>query len=218
MEGQELSMKVLNPQAAGIDIGSRFHMVAVGQDTSQVRKFGVYTADHQELIGYLIEHGITTIAMESTGDYWQTLFNALQEAGFEVLLVNGSQIRNVKGKKTDVLDCLWIQKLHSLGLLSGSFLLNDYLQVLRTFYAHRKYLIEQTSKYCNKMQKVLRLMNVRLDVVVADIMGKSGRAIIEAIIAGERNPNSLALLADGRVKKTKPEIASIFKKQRNKSR
>lgn len=213
MKAQELSMQVLNPHAAGIDVGSRFHMVAVGQNVNHVKKFGVYTSDHQELICYLTEHGVTSVAMESTGDYWQTLFSALQEAGFEVLLVNGGQVRNVKGKKTDVLDCLWIQKLHSLGLLSGSFLLSNYLQRLRTFYSHRKHLIEQTSKYINKMQKALRLMNVRLDVAIDDIMGKSGRRIIDDILAGERDPNNLALLADGRVKKSKQEIAAALEGQ-----
>ena len=152
-------MKIINVHAAGIDIGSRFHMVAIDQNHEHVQKFGVYTDDHEKLIRYLGEHGVTTVAMESTGSYWQTLFNALQKAGFEVLLVNSGHIKNVKGKKTDVIDCMWIQKLHSLGLLSGSFLLSDHLQTLRTYYVHRQYLIEQVSKYINKMQKALRLMN-----------------------------------------------------------
>lgn len=207
MEEERLSMQVINPRSAGIDVGSRMHMVAVDQNIENVRKFGVYTADHQALIAYLREHSITTIAMESTGSYWQTLFDVLQKAGFEVLLVNGAHIKNVKGKKTDVLDCLWIQKLHSLGLLQGSFLLNDYLQTLRTYYMHRQYLIRQASKYINKMQKALRLMNVRLDVVINDITGQSGRAILNAIIGGEREPITLASLANGLVKKSKEEIA-----------
>lgn len=207
MKNEKLSMQVINPNSAGIDVGSRMHMVAVDQCIENVRKFGVYTTDHQALIAYLKEHGITTIAMESTGSYWQTLFDALQKAGFEVLLVNGAHVKNVKGKKTDVLDCLWIQKLHSLGLLQGSFLLNEYLQTLHTYYMHRQYLIRQASKYINKMQKALRLMNIRLDVVLNDITGKSGRAILDAIIRGERDPSRLASLANNMVKKSKEEIA-----------
>ena len=207
MEEEKISMEVVNPKSAGIDVGSRMHMVAVDQKIENVREFGVYTSDHEKLISYLREHDITSIGMESTGSYWQTLFNALQKAGFEVLLLNGSHVKNVKGKKTDVLDCLWIQKLHSLGLLSGSFLLSDYLQTLRTYYAHRQYLIRQSSKYINKMQKSLRLMNVRLDIAINDITGQSGRAILDAILAGERDPVKLASLTNNLVKKSKEEIA-----------
>jgi transposase len=204
---KELLMKIINANAAGIDVGSRSHMVAVNQDVNRVREFGVYTADHEALIVYLKENRIGTVAMESTGSYWQTLFNALQKAGFEVLLVNARYIKNVKGKKTDVIDCMWIQKLHSLGLLQGSFLLSDHLLTLRTYYEHRQYLIEQTSKYINKMQKALRLMNIRLDVAISDVTGKSGRAILEGILNGERDAYKLALLVNTNLKKSKEEIA-----------
>src|SRR6202453_2496552 len=119
MQKKELSLQIVNPYCAGIDVGSRSHFVAVDQDVAKVKEFGVYTKDHLLMIKHLRNAGVTTVAMESTGSYWQTLFNALQAADFEVLLVNGSQTKNVKGKKTDVLDCMWIQKLHSLGLLSG---------------------------------------------------------------------------------------------------
>ena len=115
-------MEMINTHAAGIDIGSRSHFVCVGQKEEQVKEFGIYTKDHEDLIHWLKSEGVTTIAMESTGTYWQTLFASLQESGFEVLLVNARDIKNVKGKKTDVIDCMWIQKLHSLGLLRGSFL------------------------------------------------------------------------------------------------
>lgn len=188
MGKQTATLPVINSQAAGIDIGSREHWVAIDQNKENVRSFGVYTQDHQLLIDHLRQHGITTIAMESTGSYWQTLFNALQQAGFDVLLVGGSQTKNVKGRKTDVIDCLWIQKLHSLGLLSGSFLLSDTLQEFRTYYYHRQHLIEQLATYTHKMQKALRLMNVRLDVAIRDITGKSGLAIMEAILAGNHDP------------------------------
>jgi transposase len=207
MGKQAVTLQVINLHAAGIDVGSRSHVVAVDQNKENVRSFGVYTLDHEQLILYLRQYGITTVAMESTGSYWQTLFNALQEAGFEVLLVGGSQTKNVQGRKTDVIDCMWIQKLHSLGLLSGSFLLSDILQELRTYYYHRQHLIEQISKYTHKMQKSLRLMNIRLDVAIRDITGKSGLAIIEAILSGKRDPHYLASLVDCRMKKSKEEIA-----------
>jgi transposase len=203
---KEISMQIIHSHAAGIDVGSRSHFVAVGQNPEDVSEFGVYTQDHQQLVEWLRGREIITIAMESTGSYWQTLFSALQRAGFEVLLVNGRQIKNVKGK-TDVKDCQWIQRLHSLGLLTGSFLPSDQLEQLRTYQRHRHWLVEQCSKMTNKMQKALRLMNVRLDVAINDIMGKSGQLIIKAILEGNRNGEQLALLADGRVKKSKQEIA-----------
>ncbi len=207
MKKQELSLQVINEHAAGIDIGSRFHMVAIDQLKENVRQFGVYTKDHEQLIDYLHNAGVTSIAMESTGNYWQTLFSVLQQAGFEVLLVSGSQTKNVKGRKTDVIDCMWIQKLHSLGLLSGSFLLSNTIQELRTYYHHRLHLIEQSSMYVQKMQKSLRLMNIRLDIVIRDVVGKSGLNIVEAILAGNRDPKHLSTLVDVRVKKSQQEIA-----------
>lgn len=207
MQEKQLTMQIVNVAAAGIDVGSRKHVVAVDQKIDHVREFGVYTQDHEKMIAYLQEHNISSVAMESTGSYWQTLFSALQQAGFEVLLVNGAHVKNVKGKKTDVLDCLWIQKLHSLGLLNGSFLLSDQLQSLRTYYAHRQCLIKQASRYVNKIQKALRLMNIRLDVVINDITGQSGRAILNAILNDERDPVKLASLTNGLVKKSKEEIA-----------
>jgi len=202
-------MKVIHVHAAGIDVGSRSHYVAVGQDPEDVSEFGVYSRDHQQMIDWLNERSVTTIAMESTGNYWQTLFSALQGAGFEVLLVNGNQIKNVKGK-TDVRDCQWIQRLHSLGLLRGSFLPSADIEKLRHYQRHRNWLVEQCSKMSNKMQKSLRLMNMRLDVALNDIMGKSGRRIIESIIGGERDGEQLASMIDGRVKKSKQEVAAAL--------
>jgi len=202
----QISMEVVHPHAAGIDIGSRSHWVAVDQNPQNVREFGVYTKDHLLLIDYLRSHQITTVAMESTGTYWQTLFNALQSTGFEVILVKGSNTKNVSGRKTDLLDCMWIQKLHSLGLLSASFILSDHMQTLRTYFDHREYLIGQASRYMNKIQKALRLMNIRLDVAISDITGKTGRAIINAILSGNRDSRHLASLADRRIKKSRTEI------------
>jgi hypothetical protein len=154
--------------------------------------------------------GIVTVAMESTGSYWQQLFTILQEYGLNVILVNGRFAKNVKGKKTDVKDCQWIQKLHSLGLLQGSFLPDDDVETLRIYSRHRKNLIENAADYINRMQKALRLMNIRLDNVIRDVTGVSGRTIIEAILEGERDPKKLANLANYRVKKSKEEIAKAL--------
>lgn len=206
------SMPVINPNAAGIDVGSRSHYVAVGQASEDIREFGVYSKDHQAIIDFLKDHQVNTVAMESTGSYWQTLFYALQSAGFEVLLVSGHQTKNVRAK-TDVKDCAWIQKLHSLGLLGSCFLPDEQTAKLRILHRHRSSLIEESSKMVNKMQKALRMMNLRLDVVLNDITGKSGIAIIEAILNGERNGQALAQLTDPRVKKSRGEVADALQGQ-----
>jgi len=203
-------MPVVNPNAAGIDVGGKSHFVAIGQDKKDVREFGVYTDDLHEIAKWLAANGIVTVAMESTGSYWQQLFTILQEYGLNVILVNGRFAKNVKGKKTDVKDCQWIQKLHSIGLLQGSFLPNNDVETLRIYSRHRKNLIENAADYINRMQKALRLMNIRLDNVIRDVTGMSGRAIIEAILNGERDPVKLADLANYRVKKSKAEIAKAL--------
>ncbi|UZR97837.1 IS110 family transposase (plasmid) [Chondrinema litorale] len=194
-------------------VGSRSHYVSIGQSNDDVREFGVYTKDHKEMINWLKDSGITTIAMESTGSYcratsWQTLFTSLQTEGFEVILVSGHDVQNVKGKKTDMLDCTWIQKLHSLGLLRGSYLPDEQTRKLQTYCQHRKNIILHGAKYINRIQKHMRLMNIRLDVAIKDITGKSGSAIIKAILSGERDPTRLASLVDIRVKKSQEEIAA----------
>jgi len=199
---EKTTMPILNPHAAGIDIGSKSHFVAVGQKPDEIKEFGIYSSNHKEIITYLKQYGITTVAMESTGSYWQTLFFELQKKGFEVILVSGHQTKNLKAK-TDVKDAQWIQKLHSLGLLRACFLPDEQTNRLRIIHRHRSSLIEESSKMTNKMQKSLRLMNLRLDVVLSDITGKSGMAIINAIVDGERNGFELAKLADRRVRKSK---------------
>jgi transposase len=202
-------MSIINPNAAGIDVGSRSHFVAVGQNEEDVMEFGVYSCDHQAMIQHLKSAHIKSIAMESTGSYWQSLFLALIQAEFEVILVSGQQTKNVRAK-TDVKDCQWIQKLHSLGLLRGCFLPSEETGRLRTLNRHRNSLIEESSKMINKMQKAMRLMNLRLDVVLSDITGKSGTKIIEAILKGERSGEVLSQLADSRVRKSKEEIANAL--------
>lgn len=204
---KEMKLEIVNPNAAGIDVGSRSHFVAIGQSHKDVREFGVYALHLKELVEWLKENSIATVAMEATGTYWQNLYTELQSAKIEVVLANGKFTKNIKGKKTDVLDCMWIQKLHSLGLLSSSFLPDEYTEKLRTYYRHRLNLIDSAAISIKRMQKNLRLLNLRLDVVVKDITGLTGLAIIEDICNGETDPGQLALHRHGNCRKSKEEIA-----------
>jgi hypothetical protein len=184
---KSMRISVVHAHAAGVDVGSRSHFVAVGQGKDDVREFGIYDKDLRACAGWMKSYGITTVAMESTGSYWQNLYDVLTESGFEVLLVNGAHTRHMKGHKTDVQDCQWIQYLHSVGLLTGSFLPDIDTEELRTLYRHRDFLRKQAAGYISKMQKCLRLMNFRLDTVLNDVTGVSGQAIIKADFIG-RNP------------------------------
>lgn len=201
---QMVSLPVVNPHAAGIDVGGKSHYVCVSQDN--VAEFGVCTDDLHQTAHHLQAHGIKTVAMESTGFYWKPLFVLLQDYGFEVILVNARHIKNVKGHKTDVVDCKWIQLLHSIGLLSNSFQPDLFTGKLRTYTRHRKYLIESASRYISKMNKILVLMNIQLSVVLRDITGLSGRRVIEAILGGERDAKALAQLVSTRVKAQREDI------------
>lgn len=207
---EQISLDVVNKNAAGIDIGSRSHWVAVGQTDDLIKEFGVYNENLYELADWLTQHNIATVAMESTGNYWQNLHAVLIAKGFEVTLCNGKFTKNIKGKKTDVKDCQWIQKLHSLGLLSGSFLPDEDTEILRTFTRHRHNLIKQAASATKKMQKYLRLMNIRLDVVVKDVVGLTGLKIIRAIALGETDPQKLASLRHYNCKKSEEEIAKAL--------
>ena len=205
-----MALDVVNPQAAGIDVGSRSHYVAIGQRDEDVKNFGVYNEDLIALSQWLVDNDVKTVAMESTGTYWQSLFTTLQSVGLEVILCNGKFTKNIKGKKTDVKDCQWIQKLHTLGLLSGSFLPDEATEQLRTYCRHRANLLEQAADTSRKMQKYLRLLNLRLDVVVKDVTGLTGLAIIDAICKGEMNPEKLASFRHGNCKKSEQEIAKAL--------
>ena len=208
MEQEEkISMEIVNPKAAGIDVGSRSHWVAVGQQESDIREFGVFNQDLFEMAEWLHQNHIKTIAMESTGTYWQNLYAVLISKGFHVILCNGKFTKNIKGKKTDVKDCQWIQKLHSLGLLSSSFLPDEKTEQLRTYCRHRANLLHNAASTSRKMQKYLRLLNLRLDVVVNDICGLTGLLIIRAICNGETNPQKLAALRHSNCRKSEEEIA-----------
>ena len=209
-EKKQISLEVVHPNAAGIDIGSRSHWVAVGQNAEDVKEFGVYSEDQMAMSTWLHQKGVTHIAMESTGTYWQNLFATLVGQGFDVILVNGKQTKNVKGKKTDIKDCQWIQKLHSLGLLSASFLPDSDTDIIRTYSRHRLNLINQSASCVKRMQKFLRLMNMRLEVVVKDIVGLTGTAIIKAFIGGETDGKKLAANRHYNCKKSEEEIAKAL--------
>jgi transposase len=191
-------------------VGSRSHYVAVGQGKEEIREFGVYNEDLHSMVLWLRENGIATVAMESTGTYWQALYAVLLESGFQVILCNGKFTKNVKGRKSDVQDSQWIQKLHSIGLLTGSFLPDEATEQLRTYCRHRTNLIEQAADTTRKMQKYLRLLNLRLDVVVNDITGLTGLSIISAVCKGETNPQQLASLRNGNCRKSEAEIAKAL--------
>lgn len=199
-------MPVVHAHAAGIDVGSRSHFAAIGQHKEDVKEFGVYTNELHLLCQHLISSGITTVALESTGSYWQPLFVLLQQYELNPILVNGKFTKNVKGRKTDVQDCQWIQKLHTMGMLEGSFIPDLFTETIRQYYRHRQCLVKSAAAYINKMQKALRLINIRLDTVLRDVMGRSGRDIIEAVLKGERNAKVLASMAQPGVKTPKSEI------------
>lgn len=203
-------MEIVNPNAAGIDIGSRSHFVAVGQSEEDVKEFGVYAEDLTGICEHLKTYGITTVAMESTGDYWQNLFAELIKHGFDVILCNGKFTKHAKGKKTDVKDARWIQKLHALGLLTSSFLPDEQTEILRTYTRQRRNLIQQAASASRKMQKYLKFLNFRLDVVVNDVCGLTGMKIIEDICKGNLDPNDLAKHRHYNCRKSEEEIAKAL--------
>lgn len=202
-------LTIQNPNAAGIDVGSRSHFVAVPADRSEssVREFGCFTGDLHAMAAWLIECGITIVALESTGVYWIPVFEVLEAHGLEVLLVNARGIKNVSGRKSDVLDCQWLQQLLSFGLLSGAFRPPADVCALRTVARQRDTLIEEQARCIQRMQKALTEMNLQLTNVISDITGETGLAIIRAIVAGERDPQALAKLRNYRIRSSAAEIA-----------
>ena len=204
---------LLNRNAAGIDVGASSHYVAVPADRSEqpVREFEAFTTDLYRLADWLAECRVDTVAMESTGVYWIPLFGVLEERGFQVLLVDPRRIKNVPGRKTDVVDCQWLQQLHTYGLLSGAFRPEDEIRRLRSYLRQRAMLVEHAAQHVQHMQKALTQMNVKLQHVISDITGKTGMDIIEAIVQGERNPRKLAKLRDHRTKSDEPTIAKSLR-------
>ena len=231
METKSISMQIINPNCAGVDVGSRSHFVAIGQGNKDVREFGVYADDLNLLANWLHSEGITSVAMESTGSYWQNLFAELMNSGLEVILTNGKFTKNINRKKTDVMDCqclpavclrrsysigatrlrqAGIQKMHTLGLLPSSFLPDETTEKLRTLCRHRAKMISQKAGTSHKMQKYLKWLNFRLDVVVRDVTGLTGIKIISAICNGDLDPKSLAKHRHYNCRKSEQEIAKAL--------
>lgn len=208
---KNVQMHIIHPHCAGIDIGSRSHFVAVGQELSDVQEFGVYADDLVAICEHLKAYQITSVAMESTGNYWQNLYVELIKHGFDVVLCNGKFTKNIKGKKTDVKDARWIQKLHTIGLLTSSFLPDEQTETLRTYCRQRENVLTQAAEAIHKMQKYLKLLNFRLDVVVRDVTGLTGLAIIKDICEGNLDPHSLAKHRHYNCKKSEEEIAKALK-------
>jgi len=200
------------PNAAGIDIGGSSHFVAVPPDRAEasVREFGVYTADLQALADWLEQCAVDTVAMESTGVYWIALYELLERRGFKVHLVNTRHVKNVPGRKSDVLDCQWLQQLMSFGLLAGAYRPADEVCVLRAVMRHRDALLREQARQIQRMQKALVQMNLQLGEVLADAVGFTGQAIIRAIVAGERDPQRLAKLRNHRVRADEAQIAKAL--------
>jgi len=189
-------LSCIEPNAAGIDVGATEIFVAVppDRDPSPVRSFETFTQDLHRLKSWLQQCGITTVAMESTGVYWIPLFQILERAGMEVCRVNAQHVQHVPGRKSDVIDCQWLQYLHSVGLLRASFRPEERICVIRSRLRHRDSLVQMAAAHVQHMQKALTQMNLQLHHVLSDITGQSGLAILDAILAGERNPAVLAPL------------------------
>jgi len=196
------STRRLYPDAAGIDVGASVHYVAVpaDRDSQPVRHFTAFTEDLFALADWLSSCRITSVAMEATGVYWIPLFEILERRGFEVVLVNARHVKNVPGRKSDVIDCQWLQELHSLGMLSASFRPSDAVVALRGYVRQRKMLVQYAAAHVQHMHKALVQMNVLLQNVVSDVTGTTGMKIIRAILAGERDPKVLAQHRDYRCK------------------
>lgn len=202
-------LQVLYPNAAGIDIGSASHYVAVpaGRCEQTVREFGSCTSELEAIAEWLTSCGVDTVAMESTGVYWVALYELLESRGFTVFLVNARHVKNVSGRKSDVIDCQWLQQLMSFGLLAGAFRPDEEVCALRAVSRQRDSLIRDQGRHVQRMQKVLVQMNVQLTNVLSDIAGATGLAILRAIVSGERDPAKLARLRNYRVQASESEIA-----------
>lgn len=206
------SLKQLTPDAAGLDIGMSeiFACVPEGRDDTNVKSFKTFTADLNNLADWLTVCGVKTVAMESTGVYWIPVFEILEKRGFDVNLVNSRAIKNVSGKKTDILDCQWIQQLHSYGLLKSSFRPEEQMASLRSLIRHRAMLIKYRAIHIQHMQKNAEIMNLKLSTVIRDITGKTGMKIIRAIVDGQRDPVKLAQFRDPRCFSSEQEIAKAL--------
>jgi len=205
-------LHIIKSNAAGIDIGATEIYVAVpdDRDPKPVRRFDTFTGDLHEAAKWLKACGIDSIAMESTGVYWIPVFQILETYGFDVVLVNARHVKNVPGRKTDVQDCQWLQYLHSVGLLRGSYRPPQEICAVRSLLRHRNELVKMSASHIQHMQKALTQMNLQIHHVISDITGVTGLAILDAILSGERNPQKLAALKNKRIKASKSTIVKAL--------
>ena len=210
--GVPKTLQVVNPDAAGIDIGAESHYVSVSEDrsTEPVRQFGCFTPQLEEMAEWLLDCGVKTVVMEATGVYWIPVFRVLESRGLEVLLVNPKHVKHVPGRKSDVADCQWLRQLHTFGLLRGAFVPRQDVAAMRTYWRQRRTLVEAASREILHMQKALTQMNLHLHVVLSDVAGVSGMKILRAIVAGEHDPVQLASLAGTQVRASREEIAQAL--------
>ena len=209
IQSEDLSLEVVHPHAAGIDIGNESHYVAVPptRDSQPVRHFGCTTVELKALAEWLKQCGIRTVAMQSTGVYWIAVYDILETAGLDVYLVNARDTKNLPGRKSDVQESQWLMKLHTYGLLRNSFRPSQEIRTMRTYWRQRNDLIRAAVSHIQRIQKALTQMNIQLGNVLSDVSGVTGQAILKAILAGERDPHELAALRDPRVKASEEQIA-----------
>ena len=209
MQTEDLSLEVIHPDAAGIDIGNASHYVAVppSRDSQSVREFGCTTAELKAMAAWLKQCRIQTVAMQSTGVYWVAVYDILEQGGLEVYLVNARDTKNLPGRKSDVQESQWLMKLHTYGLLRNSFRPSQEIRMMRTYWRQRNDLVQSAGRHILRMQKSLTQMNIQLANVLSDVSGMTGQAIIKAILNGERDPHKLAALRDCRVKANEEQIA-----------
>jgi transposase len=209
IQSDDLSLEVVHPDAAGIDIGNESHYVAVppSRDSQPVRRFGCTTAELKAMAGWLKQYGIRTVAMQSTGVYWIAVYDVLEAAGLEVYLVNARETKNLPGRKSDVQESQWLMKLHTYGLLRNSFRPPQEIRTMRTYWRQRNDLVRAAGRHIQRIQKALTQMNIQLANVLSDVSGMTGQTIIKAILEGERDPHKLAAFRDFRVKASEEEIA-----------
>jgi transposase len=211
-KGSPAGLPVIHDRAAGVDVGSRFHVVAVGADrsTEPVQTFQAFTSDLQRMADWLVAMGIQTVAMESTGVYWVPVYEVLEERGIEVILANAREARAVPGRKSDVNDAQWLQRLHACGLLRASFRPGRDVAALRVYLRLRERHLDYAAAHIQHMQKALTFMNLQLHHVVATVTGVTGMNIIRAIVAGERDPQVLAQMRDVRCKASQETVRAAL--------
>jgi transposase len=213
VRNRRVRFELAHPNAAGIDVGAASHFVAVppDRDDEAVREFRSFTEDLEALAEWLRACEVDTVAMESTGVYWIPLFELLESRGFTVYLVNARHVKNVSGRKSDVLDCQWLQQLMSFGLLSAAFRPKEEVCVLRALSRQREMLTKYQSQHIQHMQKALAQMNIQLGNVISDIAGETGQKIVRAILAGERDAGQLAKLRHRRIRASEEDIVKSLR-------